>query len=76
VLVQGIRLTAMGLVLGLVLAFVLTRFTRGLLYGVSATDPLTAACVTVLLAGISILACCLPARKALGVDPVNAIRAQ
>jgi ABC-type antimicrobial peptide transport system permease subunit len=76
VLLQGIRLTAMGLVLGLVLAFVLTRFTRGLLYGVSATDPLTAACVTVLLAGISILACCLPARKALGVDPVNAIRAQ
>jgi len=76
VLQQGIRLTAMGLVLGLVLAFVLTRFTRGLLYGVSATDPLTAVCVTVLLAGISILASCLPARKALGVDPVTAIRAQ
>ena len=76
VLLQGIRLTAMGLVLGLALAFVLTRFTRGLLYGVSATDPLTAVCVTVLLAGISLLACCLPARKALGVDPVSAIRAQ
>ncbi|MGO9436705.1 MAG: ABC transporter permease [Terracidiphilus sp.] len=76
VLLQGIRLTAVGLVLGLVLAFVLTRFMQGLLYGVSATDPLTAGCVTVLLAGISILACCLPARKAMGVDPVNAIRAQ
>jgi predicted permease len=76
VLLQGIRLTAMGLVIGLALAFVLTRFTGGLLYGVSATDPLTAVCVTVLLAGISLLACCLPARKALGVDPVSAIRAQ
>jgi predicted permease len=76
VLLQGIRLTAMGLVLGLVLAFVLTRFTRGLLYGVSATDPLTAVWVTILLAAISILACCLPARKAMGVDPVTAIRAQ
>jgi len=76
VLLQGIRLTAMGLVLGLALAFVLTRFTRGLLYGVSATDPLTATCVTALLAGISVLACCLPARKAMGVDPVSAIRAQ
>jgi predicted permease len=76
VLLQGIRLTAMGLVLGLVLAFALTRFTRGLLYGVSATDPLTAVCVTVVLAAIALLACCLPARKAMGVDPVTAIRAQ
>ena len=76
VLLQGIRLTASGLVLGLVLAFVLTRFTQGLLYGVSATDPLTAVCVTALLAGIAIAACCLPARRALGVNPVTAIRAQ
>ena len=76
VLLQGIRLTAVGLVVGLGLAFVLTHFTRGLLYGVSATDPLTAVCVTVLLAGIAILACCLPARRAVRVDPVTAIRAQ
>lgn len=76
VLLQGVRLTAAGLGLGLVLAFALTRFTRGLLYGVSASDPLTAGCVTALLAGISILACCLPARRALRVDPVRAIRAQ
>ena len=75
VLLQGIRLTAMGLVLGLALAFVLTRFTRGFLYGVSATDPLTAACVGMLLAGIALAACCLPARKAVHVDPVTAIRA-
>lgn len=76
VLLQGVRLTAAGLALGLVLAFALTRFTRGLLYGVSATDPLTAVCVTALLAGISLLACCLPARRAIRVDPVTAIRAQ
>ncbi len=76
VLVQGIRLTAMGLVLGLVLALALTRFTQGLLYGVSATDPLTAFGVTSLLAAIAIAACYLPARKAMHVDPVTAIRAQ
>ncbi|HEX3967411.1 MAG TPA: ABC transporter permease [Edaphobacter sp.] len=76
VLLQGMRLTALGLFLGLGFAFVLVRFMRGLLYGVSATDPWTALWVTVLLAGISLLACCLPARRAVRVDPVTAIRAQ
>jgi len=74
VLGQGIRLTATGLALGLVLAFVLAHFTRGLLYGVSATDPLTALCVGALLAAIALAACCLPARRAMRVDPVTAIR--
>jgi len=76
VLRQGIVLTAAGLVLGLALGYMLTRFMRGLLYGVSATDPWTAVCVTALLAGISVLACCPPARRAVHVDPVTAIRAQ
>ncbi len=76
VLWQGVRLTVIGLALGLGLAFVLARFMRGMLYGISSTDPLTAASVSVLLAGIAILACCLPARRALEVDPVRAIRAQ
>ena len=76
VLLQGIRLTAIGLALGLVLAFALAHLMRGLLYGVSATDPLTAACVTALLASIAILAAYLPARKDMHVDPVTAIRAQ
>lgn len=75
VLWQGVRLTVIGLALGLGLAFVLARFMRGMLYGISSTDPLTAASVSVLLAGIAILACCLPARRAMGVDPVRAIRA-
>jgi predicted permease len=74
ILMQGIRLTAMGIVLGLGLAFLLARFSRGLLYGVSATDPVTAVCVGALLAGIAVAACCLPALKAMRVDPVTAIR--
>ncbi len=76
VLGQGLRLTIAGLVLGLAFSFVLTRFLRGMLYGVSATDPLTAICVTALLAVIAVLACYQPARKATHVDPVSAMRAQ
>lgn len=76
VLGQGMRLIAVGLVVGLVLAFLLARFLRGLLYGVSATDPWTALAVTALLAGIALVACLLPARRALHVDPVKAIRTQ
>lgn len=76
VLTQGLRLTAAGLALGLAFSFVLTRFLRGLLYGVSATDPVTAVCVTALLAVIAVLACYQPAHKAMGVDPVSAMREQ
>jgi len=76
VLWQGVRLTIIGLALGLGLAFVLARFMRGTLYGISSTDPLTAASVSLLLAGIAILSCWLPARRAMEVDPVRAIRAQ
>ncbi len=74
VLGQGMRLAAVGLALGLALAFVLTRFLRGLLYGVTATDPWTVMAVTVLLAGIALVACWVPARRAMRVDPVTAIR--
>jgi predicted permease len=76
VLGQGLRLTIAGLVLGLAFSFVLTRFLRGMLYGVSATDPLTAICMTALLAVIAVLACYQPAWKATHVDPVSAMRAQ
>jgi predicted permease len=76
VLMQGMRLTAAGLALGLVLAFLLTRFLRGLLYGVSAMDPWTVGAVMALLGGIAVVACLLPARRAIHVDPVTAIRAQ
>lgn len=76
VLYQGIRLTIIGLTVGLALAFGLTHLIASQLYGVSPTDPVTAICVTVLLAGIAVLACYLPAIKAMGINPVDAIRVQ
>jgi predicted permease len=76
VLFQGMRLTVAGLVVGLALSLALTQFLRGLLYGVSATDPITVTIVIALLALIAVVACYLPARKAMSVDPVAAIRAQ
>jgi ABC-type antimicrobial peptide transport system permease subunit len=74
VLFQGIWLTLMGLALGLALAFGLTRFIAGLLYGVGADDPMTVVGVMALLGVISLLACYLPAHRAMGADPVASIR--
>jgi ABC-type antimicrobial peptide transport system permease subunit len=76
VLGQGLRMTAAGLMVGLVISALLTRFLRGLLYGVSATDPVTIICVTLLLLVIAVVACLLPALKAVRVDPMAAIREQ
>ena len=76
VLVQGIQLTIAGLAIGLALTFGLTRFIASMLYGVSPTDPMTALAVIGLLALISILACYLPAHRAMRINPVAAIREQ
>jgi predicted permease len=76
VLYQGMRLVAVGLALGLALAFVLTRFLRDTLYGISATDPPTAFCVTALLTFIVLLASFQPALKAIRTNPITAIRTQ
>ncbi len=74
VLLQGLWLTAIGLALGLALSFGLTRFVSGLLYGVSANDPATVLTVMVLLGAMSLLACYLPAHRAMRADPVASIR--
>jgi putative ABC transport system permease protein len=71
---EGMTMAGVGLVVGLIAAFGLTRFLESMLYGVSPTEPATVAAVTALLALVALLACFIPARRAAGVDPVIALR--
>jgi len=75
VLLQGVRLAGLGLVIGLAAALLLGRFLRSLLYGVGSADPLTLLGVAALLATVAIAACLLPAMRAVGIDPMAALRA-
>lgn len=74
VLCHGIKLTAIGLALGLVGAVAATRIISSFLYDVSPTDPLTFVCVSFLLGCVALLACYLPARRAAKIDPMEALR--
>ncbi len=71
---QGLRLTVIGIVLGVVTSLALTRLMSSLLFGVKATDPLTYAAVSAMLAAIALIATYLPARRASRIEPMVALR--
>ncbi len=74
IITRGLKLTLYGLVPGVLAAMAVTRLLDGFLYNVSATDPLTFAAITLLLASVALLACYVPARRALKVEPISALR--
>ncbi len=74
ILGQGLAISVVGLLAGLVAAFAVTRLTAKLLYGISATDPVTFIVIALLLLCVTLLACYFPARRATRVDPMIALR--
>jgi len=71
---NGLRLVVIGVAVGLVGAFALTRLMTTLLFGVTPTDGLTIVIVSAVLIGVALLACLIPARRATRVDPLVALR--
>jgi putative ABC transport system permease protein len=74
VLFQGLTLALIGIVIGVGGAFALSRLTQKLLFGVSPSDPATYLGVAAVIAAIALVACMVPARRAMTVDPLTAIR--
>jgi putative ABC transport system permease protein len=72
---QGMRLALLGLGIGIAAALLATRLMTRLLYGVSATDPMTFVAIALLLATVALVANWLPARRAIRTDPTTALRA-
>src|SRR5439155_945122 len=71
---QGMRLALVGVIIGVLCALALTRVLQSLLYGVTPSDPLTFAAVSLLLIATALLACWLPARRAANLNPMVALR--
>ena len=71
---QGMLLALIGVALGLAGSLALTRVLSSLLYGVTATDPITFGAVAALLSAVAFVACYMPAQRAAGVDPLEALR--
>jgi putative ABC transport system permease protein len=76
VLWKGLRLIVAGIIMGLLSSLVLTRFLAAQIWGISSTDPLTFSGVSILLALIALAACYIPARRAMHVDPIVALRSE
>lgn len=77
VIAQGLRLAVAGLAIGAVAALILARLLSSfshLLYGVGAGDPLTFVAVSLMMTAVVVSACYIPARRAVGVDPMTALR--
>jgi ABC-type antimicrobial peptide transport system permease subunit len=74
VIAHGLKLTLAGVAIGLGTSLVLTRFISSLLFGISPTDPLTFADVAIALTLVAVAACWIPARRAMTVDPMIALR--
>lgn len=76
ILRQGVLVVAVGVAIGLAAAFALTRFMRGMLYGVSSTDPVSYAAVTVLMLVVGLAALYVPAHRASRISPLESLRAE